>query len=154
MKLTVASVASRKSGSKSDPAQLLFHSYVDRASRLAPTDSAVFPNEAALLAAAQQDPARAHARPAAILLFDPLGDPFTSPALAALLGRLRDDATPRIFFAIGPADGWTPAAASRAHRVISLGPITLPHELARIVVAEQLYRALTILAGHPYHCGH
>lgn len=56
--------------------------------------------------------------------------------------------------AIGPADGWSPEARVRADLVVSFGPMTLPHSLARVVLAEQVYRALTILAGHPYHSGH
>jgi 23S rRNA (pseudouridine1915-N3)-methyltransferase len=57
-------------------------------------------------------------------------------------------------FAIGPADGWSEAARERAQLLLSLGPMTLAHALARLVVAEQLYRAFTILSGHPYHAGH
>jgi 23S rRNA (pseudouridine1915-N3)-methyltransferase len=57
-------------------------------------------------------------------------------------------------FAIGPASGWSEAALERAKLRLSLGSWTLPHALARLVVAEQLYRAFTILSGHPYHTGH
>jgi 23S rRNA (pseudouridine1915-N3)-methyltransferase len=56
--------------------------------------------------------------------------------------------------AIGPADGWSVAARQRADLLVSFGRLTLPHQLARVVLAEQVYRALTILAGHPYHTGH
>ena len=56
--------------------------------------------------------------------------------------------------AIGPADGWSDAALAAATRTVAFGRITLPHELAAVIAAEQLYRALTILAGHPYHSGH
>jgi 23S rRNA (pseudouridine1915-N3)-methyltransferase len=56
--------------------------------------------------------------------------------------------------AIGPADGWSDTARQRADLLLSLGRITLPHQLARVVLAEQVYRAFTILAGHPYHSGH
>jgi 23S rRNA (pseudouridine1915-N3)-methyltransferase len=59
-----------------------------------------------------------------------------------------------LIFAIGPADGWTAAALEKAQQTLSLGRITLPHELARVVLAEQLYRAFTILNNHPYHGGH
>jgi 23S rRNA (pseudouridine1915-N3)-methyltransferase len=62
--------------------------------------------------------------------------------------------TQELIFAIGPADGWSAAALSRAQQTLSLGRITLPHELARVVLAEQLYRAFTILNHHPYHGGH
>ncbi len=59
-----------------------------------------------------------------------------------------------LIVAVGPANGWSVQARSRANLLLSLGPMTLPHALAQVVVAEQIYRALTILAGHPYHCGH
>ncbi len=59
-----------------------------------------------------------------------------------------------IVFAIGPASGWSDGARKSAQTMLSLGPMTLPHEMARLVVAEQLYRAFTIVAGHPYHTGH
>ncbi len=70
------------------------------------------------------------------------------------MGRLRDNGTQTLVLAIGPADGWSDGARARASLLLSFGAITLPHELARAVLAEQIYRALTILAGHPYHCGH
>ena len=60
----------------------------------------------------------------------------------------------QIVFAIGPADGWSKDARGRAQLLLSFGPLTLAHALARVVLAEQLYRAFTILAGHPYHAGH
>jgi len=59
-----------------------------------------------------------------------------------------------VLFAVGPADGWSAEARNRAQLLLSLGAMTLPHELARVVLAEQVYRACTILAGHPYHSGH
>ena len=59
-----------------------------------------------------------------------------------------------IVFCVGPADGWSDAARKRAQLLLSLGPFTLAHALARLVVAEQIYRAFTILTGHPYHSGH
>jgi 23S rRNA (pseudouridine1915-N3)-methyltransferase len=60
----------------------------------------------------------------------------------------------RLIFAVGPADGWSEKGCARANLLLSFGRITLPHQLARVVLAEQLYRAFTILAGHPYHSGH
>ena len=77
--------------------------------------------------------------------------PTSSPPV---LGRIRDEGTQRLVFAIGPADGWSAAARQRANLLFSFGRLTLPHQLARVVLAEQVYRALTILAGHPYHSGH
>jgi 23S rRNA (pseudouridine1915-N3)-methyltransferase len=89
-----------------------------------------------------------------VVLLDSQGRAMTSDAFAAWLGARRDEATQHIVFAIGPADGWSQAARSRANLLLSLGPMTMAHALARLVVAEQVYRAFTILAGHPYHTGH
>jgi 23S rRNA (pseudouridine1915-N3)-methyltransferase len=92
--------------------------------------------------------------PAYAILMDSRGQQFTSDEFATHLGRVRDEGIQRLVFAIGPADGWSPAARQRANLLFSFGRMTLPHQLARVVLAEQVYRALTILAGHPYHSGH
>ena len=92
--------------------------------------------------------------PPHLILLDPRGKPLTSEGIAAHLGAIRDTGVQTVVLAIGPADGWSADARARASLVLSLGSITLPHELARVVLAEQIYRALTILAGHPYHSGH
>ncbi len=147
MQLTLASISPRAK-SKSEPTSQLVDEYILRATRFNPTDTAVFPTEQALLEALD-------ARPRTLLLLlDSRGDLQTSEQFAATLGTLRDNGTQRLLLAIGPADGWTPAAHARATKTISLGRMTLPHELARAVLAEQIYRALTILANHPYHSGH
>lgn len=155
MKLILGSVTGRGGKGKSEAADTLAHEYVERAGRMEPTELAVFRDEAALLAAAERDAAKRPARPAALLiLFDSRGETLTSEQFAELLGRTRDAGAQRVLLGIGPADGWSAAALARATRVLSLGRMTLPHELARAVLAEQVYRALTILAGHPYHSGH
>jgi len=92
--------------------------------------------------------------PAIVVLCDSRGRQMSSEALAKWLGARRDGGAQHIVVAIGPADGWSEEARKRADLLLSLGPMTLPHALARLVVAEQIYRAFTILAGHPYHCGH
>jgi 23S rRNA (pseudouridine1915-N3)-methyltransferase len=98
---------------------------------------------------------RQHRRvPAVAVLLDSRGRQMASEELAAWLGGRRDQGTQRVVFAVGPADGWTEGARSQANVLLSFGPMTLPHELARVVLAEQVYRACTILAGHPYHGGH
>jgi 23S rRNA (pseudouridine1915-N3)-methyltransferase len=79
---------------------------------------------------------------------------MSSEGLAAWMGGRRDQGAQHIVFAIGPADGWQEESRGRAQLVLSLGPMTLAHSLARLVMAEQLYRAFTILSGHPYHAGH
>ena len=86
-----------------------------------------------------------------IAALDPRGEQLDSEAFAKMLGRLRDDGKPGLTFVIGGADGLGNDLLDKAQRRLSLGPMTLPHGLARVVLAEQLYRAMTILAGHPYH---
>jgi 23S rRNA (pseudouridine1915-N3)-methyltransferase len=75
--------------------------------------------------------------------------PASSEALAQWLGRRLEDTRPTCFL-IGGAIGLDPALAGDADETMSLGPLTLPHQLARVVLAEQVYRALADLAGHPY----
>ena len=74
-----------------------------------------------------------------------------SRAFAAEIGRLRDDGVRRLVFVIGGADGLDPALLAAAHGKLAFGPQTWPHALARAMLAEQVYRAVTILAGSPYH---
>ena len=98
---------------------------------------------------------RRHGRTRAVLvLFDSRGKQMTSEAFAAWLGSRRDEGAQHIVFAVGPADGWSKASLAKAELLLSLGPMTMAHSLARLVVAEQIYRAYTILTGHPYHAGH
>jgi 23S rRNA (pseudouridine1915-N3)-methyltransferase len=92
--------------------------------------------------------------PALLVLLDSRGRQLSSEGLAEWIRTERDGGRQRLIFAIGPADGWTEAARARAGMLLSLGPMTLPHELARLVLVEQVYRAFTILEGHPYHSGH
>jgi len=80
------------------------------------------------------------------------GKPWTSEALAANLSRWQEGARP-VALVLGGSHGLDPGLLSAAEARWSLGPLTLPHELARVVVLEQLYRACTILRGEPYHKG-
>jgi 23S rRNA (pseudouridine1915-N3)-methyltransferase len=89
-----------------------------------------------------------------VVLLDSRGKQYSSEEFAGRIGQLRDEGTQRLVLAVGPADGWSAEARQRADLLFSLGRITLPHQLARVVLAEQVYRAFTILAGHPYHSGH
>lgn len=82
---------------------------------------------------------------------DASGRPLTSEAFAAAIGRWRDEGVPAVAFLIGGADGLDPALRGSADLTLSLGAMTWPHLLVRAMLAEQLYRAETILAGHPYH---
>jgi 23S rRNA (pseudouridine1915-N3)-methyltransferase len=85
------------------------------------------------------------------VLLDERGKMLDSRAFAAKMMQLRDQSPGGIAFLVGGADGHGEAARSAATSTLSLGPLTLPHGLARIVLAEQIYRAMTILSGHPYH---
>ena len=88
-----------------------------------------------------------------LICLDPGGDQLGSEEFAQALAKFRDGGAQGLAFFIGGADGLGLAAQFKADRVVSLGPITLPHGLARIVLAEQIYRAGTLLTGHPYHRG-
>ena len=93
---------------------------------------------------------------AVVMLLDGAGRQMTSEAFAAWLGARRDEGAQHVVLAVGPADGWSQEARAEGRRrggLLSLGPMTLAHSLARLVMAEQLYRACTILTGHPYHRG-
>lgn len=88
------------------------------------------------------------------VLLDSRGRQMTSETFAAWLGARRAEGAQHILFAVGPASGWSPGARERGQLLLSLGTLTLAHALAHLVMAEQLYRACTILTGHPYHTGH
>ncbi len=93
------------------------------------------------------------ARPkgARLIALDARGKPLTSGDFAALLGRWRDDGAQGLAFAIGGAGGLDASVREAAALTLSLGPMTWPHLLTRALLAEQLYRAQSILTGHPYH---
>lgn len=88
---------------------------------------------------------------AATCALDERGRQMTSPDFAGLLGRWRDEGRPAAAFLIGGADGLDPAIRDGTDAVLSFGRMVWPHMLARAMLAEQLYRAATILAGTPYH---
>jgi 23S rRNA (pseudouridine1915-N3)-methyltransferase len=88
---------------------------------------------------------------APLIACDPKGRDTSSEALASLLRRHRDDGAAAAYFAIGGADGHDSAVLERAQARIAFGSATWPHMLFRAMLAEQLYRAKMILAGHPYH---
>ncbi len=102
--------------------------------------------EAALLAAALPDGA-------VLAVLDERGDRLDSPGFAALLRRTADSGQRDLAFAIGGADGLDPALRDKARIRLSFGAMVWPHMLARVMLAEQLYRAASILAGSPYHRG-
>ena len=88
---------------------------------------------------------------AVIIILDERGESLDSGALAAQLGKWRDNGRPAAVFVIGGDDGLAPALRERASLRLAFGAATWPHQLVRGMLLEQLYRAITILAGHPYH---
>ena len=92
-----------------------------------------------------------HFADAHVIACDEHGKAHASRAFAARLGKLRDDGVRRLVFVIGGADGLAPEVLARADETLAFGPQTWPHALARVMLAEQVYRAVTILAGGPYH---
>lgn len=87
---------------------------------------------------------------ATLVLLDATGKQFTSQQFARWLGELRDRGVRDLIFLCGDADGFPPELRSAAKQKISLSALTMPHEFARVVLAEQIYRAFAILTGHPY----
>ena len=85
------------------------------------------------------------------VLLDEKGRSLTSLALAEQLGRWRDDSVRETRFLIGAADGFNDAERAQADLLLNFGAMTWPHMMARAMLAEQLWRAASILAGHPYH---
>ncbi len=85
------------------------------------------------------------------IVFDERGKSLTSVAFAEQLRQWRDNGFNQVSFVIGGADGLDETLRQRAGLVLSFGLLTLPHQLVRVLVTEQLYRAITILGGHPYH---
>jgi 23S rRNA (pseudouridine1915-N3)-methyltransferase len=149
MNLTLAHIGARPASK--DEFNALTEVYLSRCSAFARCKAEAFRTEEALLDWLERQQGRT---PVVAVLLDSRGKQMTSEAFAAWLGARRDDGAQQIVFAIGPADGWSDAARARAQLLLSLGPMTLAHALARLVMAEQLYRAFAILSGHPYHSGH
>jgi len=87
----------------------------------------------------------------ALLLLDERGENLSSRRFAAQLAAWRDEGRPQLLLALGGPDGFGDEARARADKILSFGVMTWPHRLARIMLLEQLYRAATILSGHPYH---
>jgi 23S rRNA (pseudouridine1915-N3)-methyltransferase len=90
---------------------------------------------------------------AALVLLDERGRNLTSPDLAGRIAAFRDGGRRNLAFVTGGPDGLDSSLLDRADFVLSFGQLTWPHQLVRVMLAEQLYRAVTILSGHPYHRG-
>ncbi len=86
----------------------------------------------------------------AVVMLDAAGTQFTSQQFARWLGDLRDRGIREVVFLCGGAEGFPDELRGKAKQKLSLSTLTMPHELARVLLAEQIYRAFAILAGHPY----
>ncbi len=145
MKLRVAWIGKTK-----EPAiQSLTDEYLKRLTRYADAQGLALKDESALLKLCGRD-----ARPVqhTLVVLDSRGKQLSSEELAVYLENY-SESNP-LLFAVGPANGFTAETRQEAKLLLSLGKMTLAHELARVVLLEQLYRAFTILKGHPYHLGH
>lgn len=125
--------------------------YLRRCERTFAADCQVFRTEEALLSAAA---GKRKQGAAALWIADLGGRTLTTDEFAERVRQVRDGGLRQLMLAIGPANGWSSAARAAAELRLSLGAMTLPHELAALVLAEQIYRVSTILQGHPYHLGH
>jgi 23S rRNA (pseudouridine1915-N3)-methyltransferase len=138
-------------GKTKEPAiQALTDEYLKRISRYAEVAGVALKDEAAILSLASGERNKERHK---LILLDSRGKQLSSDELAEFLEREQVNAIPLVF-AIGGSDGFREEARRLAGFTLSLGKMTLPHELARVVLVEQLYRAFTILKNHPYHLGH
>jgi 23S rRNA (pseudouridine1915-N3)-methyltransferase len=150
MKIMLASISTRRSGMKG-AAEELYSDYIKRAARFMLVETKVFPDEARFLEFLEASGGRT--RPE-VLLTDSGGQLVSSEDIARHVSKYEESGLQLLVFGVGPADGWSAKTLSLAQQLFAFGRITLPHELAAVILAEQIYRALTIRAGHPYHSGH
>ncbi len=150
MALEISLAAVRRPAQR-DPVEQHIASYLAQCGRALPAASRTFRTEAHLLEFAAK---KAVDGAASFWIADPGGDALTTNEFAARIRGLRDNGTRHLILAIGPADGWSAQARGAAGLRFSLSAMTLPHELAALLLAEQIYRVSTILQGHPYHLGH
>jgi 23S rRNA (pseudouridine1915-N3)-methyltransferase len=158
MRLTLICVGKLKAG----PERLLFERYLKRLAECARGAglAGVDVRELAESRAQRMDQRRAEEGAAilaalpkggALVLLDERGRSTTSEEWAADIGRARDASRSAYAVAIGGPDGLDPSLSAGAHQIVSFGSMTWPHQLVRVMAGEQLYRAMTILVGHPYH---
>jgi len=131
--------------------QTLTAEYLKRLNYFAEAEGVTLADEADILKYRNKSGTRP---PHAIVLLDGRGKQLSSEQLAEFLDQHQNRSPHPLLFAIGPPSGFTDEARAAASFVLSLGKMTIAHELVRIVLLEQLYRAFTILKGHPYHLGH
>jgi len=146
VKLTITWIGKTK-----NPAiQSLTDDYLKRLKQYAEVEGVTLKDEAGLLKLSGREGRNPRRR---LVLLDSRGKQLTSEELAEFVREHHERDTPPVF-AIGPADGFSEDLRRQADFTLSLGKMTLAHELARVVLLEQVYRAFTILKRHPYHLGH
>jgi 23S rRNA (pseudouridine1915-N3)-methyltransferase len=150
MKLRVVWIAP-KSRSKEPAYDALTREYIARIAKYQTIEASDVPSEEAFLKLVERSPGRT--TPFLVLL-DSRGKEMTSEEFASFIESQQSADVQQLIFAIGPANGFSKKTRDCASRLLSFGKITLPHELARVVLLEQIYRAFTIIRRHPYHCGH
>jgi len=139
--------------------QELTEEYLKRISRYVQVEGIAIRDEAALLEICGRSSSAKGGKDSAsekstLVLMDSRGKELSSEQFAKFLEDHKDRNPLPLVFAIGSADGFGDTSKAAAQQTISLGKITLAHELARVIVLEQIYRAFTIMKGHPYHTGH
>jgi 23S rRNA (pseudouridine1915-N3)-methyltransferase len=150
LKITIAWIGKMKESA----IQALTDEYLKRISRYAHIEGVSLKHEAALLDLCGRSAKARGAAKSTLVLMDSRGKELSSEQFAKFLDDYQNGNPLPLVLAIGGADGFSTEARSAAQHVISLGKMTLAHELARVVLLEQVYRAFTILKGHPYHSGH
>ncbi|HET6179047.1 MAG TPA: 23S rRNA (pseudouridine(1915)-N(3))-methyltransferase RlmH [Candidatus Sulfotelmatobacter sp.] len=149
MKIKIAWIGKTK-----EPAiQSLTDEYLKRISRYVQVEGIGVRDEAAVLEVCGRAGTKVGAK-STLVLMDSRGKEFSSEQFAKFLGDYQDRNPLPLVLAVGGADGFSDEVRAAAQYVTSLGKMTLAHELARVVLLEQVYRAFTILKGHPYHSGH
>jgi 23S rRNA (pseudouridine1915-N3)-methyltransferase len=139
-------------GKTKEPAlEALGAEYLKRLSRYAEAEGVFLKNETALLRLARGEGSRGKHH---LVLLESTGKELSSEGFAEFIREHQENNSLPLLFAIGPADGFSAEARQAGAVSLSLGKITMPHELARVVLLEQVYRAFTILNRHPYHVGH
>jgi len=142
-------------GKTKEPAiQALTDEYLKRISRYAQIEGIAVRHETALLELGGRSNSGKSAGKSTLVLIDSRGKELSSEGFAKFLGDYQDRNPLPLVLAIGGADGFSGETRAAAQHTVSLGKMTLAHELARVVLLEQVYRAFTILKGHPYHSGH
>lgn len=158
MRITLFSIGRLKPGQEAD----LAARYLDRLTKAGPAIGLGFARTIEIVESRAQTSAqrkseeaaeleKALPKGAALIILDERGKSPDSVEFANILARYRDDSQRDLVLAIGGPDGFDADIRRKADLVISFGKMTWPHQLVRIMLAEQIYRAATILSGHPYH---